>query len=396
MQEIEKQFDCTIVGGGMVGAALALGLAKRGFSIAVIERHEPSEYKDSQTPDIRLSAFNMHSIKLLKELEAWQHVLQMRYRSYNCLKCWDGETPALSSSQQATSFHADEVNEQELGYFVENRLIQLALYAEIKSSYHDKVDFIFEQSITNIDSELATVQLANNTIIKSEVLFGADGANSLVRQAAGIGTTGWQYAQQANAILIETSQTLPSETWQAFYHSGPRALLPMFKNYACLVWYDNAMQSKWMKQANEEQLHTAIIKSFPDVIGNFTIKQRASFGLTRMHANHYGRGRAIIVGDAAHTINPLAGQGVNLGLQDVAAIFEALSRKGLADVAGVISAYEKSRKTQNLLMMSTMDLLYKGFSTPSLPLQILRGIGLKAANNAGPIKRKALKYAMGI
>ncbi|MFT6267757.1 MAG: 2-octaprenyl-3-methyl-6-methoxy-1,4-benzoquinol hydroxylase [Alphaproteobacteria bacterium] len=396
----KTNFDCCVIGGGMVGAALALGLAKQSYKVALIEKQSLAPFDSAQAPDIRLSALNMHSVKLMSTLGAWQHMQKMRYRPYDTLSVWDGESThvhgKISNNKGITQFTAAEINQPLLGYFVENRLVQLALYEEIQANYSNEVTCIHEQAVTDIDVNEGRVSLSSGQVIEAAIVLGADGANSQLRQAAGIPTSGWQYAQKANAVLIKTKNRVPDETWQAFYATGPRALLPMHDNYACLVWYHDAQQSEWIQQAPVDELKASIKEHFPDLIGDFDIVKVLGFSLTRMHAGRYGQGRSIIAGDAAHTINPLAGQGVNLGFKDVTAILDIIKLNGLQNPQAIIKSYEHKRRVPNLLMMSTMDVLYQSFSTSFIPMKIARGIGLKLAHNAGPVKQMALKYAMGL
>lgn len=387
--KIQEHVDVCIVGGGMVGAAVALGLAQQNLRVVLVEKSRPEPFSVEQVPDIRMSALNMHSIDLLKRLGAWQHVLNMRCAAYDTLSVWEDEnTP--------TKFTAQEVKQDVLGYFVENRVLQLALYQQIETIAPDRVSFVFDQGVQQIDSVNAQISLDDGQIIKSRIIIGADGTNSQVRQSCGIATTGWEYGQQANAILVKMHEPIPRETWQAFTAKGPRALLPMHDQHACLVWYDDAAQSEWIKHAEHADLTAAIKLNFPRRLGDFDILQAVGFGLTRMHATRYGHKRVIILGDAAHAINPLAGQGVNLGFKDVNALLACLAENSLDDVPYLTKMFEKARKADNLLMMSTMDALYLAFSTPLSPIKQLRMLGLHLANRAGPVKRRALRYAMGL
>lgn len=391
-----KDCDCCIIGGGMVGAALAIGLAKLNQKVVLIERNPLHEFEQNQPPDIRMSAFNLHSVKLLKKFDAWQRIEQMRLRSYSKLSVWDANPLFNKKNFNYTSFAADEVGQNILGYFIENRLVQLALHNALVTECPDQVEIMYGQSICHIDCLTGRVELNNDRIIKSKVIFGADGANSKVRMSAGIGSSGWQYSQYANGMLIEANSPFPEETWQAFYASGPRALLPMYDNYACLVWYDSKEKSEWIQQANNSELKQAVLESFPDRLPEFNVLNKASFPLTRMHAKKYGQHKAIVLGDAAHTINPLAGQGVNIGFKDVAALCDIVGKHGLSDLDIVVKEFEKARYAQNLFMMSTMDALYFGFSTELMPIKAIRDLGLTLAQRAGLAKQKALKYAMGI
>lgn len=391
----------------MIGAALALGLARQSYKVALVEKQALVPFSADQSPDIRLSALNMHAVSLLQTVGAWQHIQNMRYRAYSTLSVWDAEgvdlgviASALSgvgaTNKTRTQFTAQEVGQPVLGYFVENRLIQLALFDEIKANHYQLIDCIHEQEIDNIDVKQGFVTLGNAQCIQAKLIIGADGANSRVRRAAEIATSGWQYSQQANAILIKTATKVPDETWQAFHKTGPRALLPMYGNYACLVWYDNAVKSEQIKRSSKGELSKEIKQNFPDLTQEFEIIKVAGFSLSRMHANTYGKGKAILAGDAAHTINPLAGQGVNLGFQDVSALLGLIEKHGLDNSSELIARYEQKRKLPNLVMMSAMDVLYKSFSTSALPISIARKLGLVLANNAGLLKQKALKYAMGL
>ncbi len=391
-----KDYDCCIVGGGMVGAALAIGLAKLNKKVVIIERYSLHEFDVNQPPDLRMSAFNLHSVELLKDLGAWQYIQEMRMRSYTKLSVWDANPFFTNKDLNFTSFDAEEANQTVLGYFIENRLVQLALHKVLKIDFSEQVEIVYEQPIQHIDCLSGRVELNNNRTIKCSAIFGADGANSKVRSFAKIGTSGWQYSQHANGILIEADSPFPDETWQAFYTSGPRALLPMYDNFACLVWYDSKEKSDWIQQASNEELKQAVLEHFPSKLPEFNVVNKASFPLTRMHAKKYGQHKAIILGDAAHTINPLAGQGVNIGLKDVASLIEIVGTIDFNDLNEVVKKFEKSRYAQNLLMMSTMDALYFTFSTELTPIKAIRDLGLTVAQRAGVAKGKALKYAMGI
>lgn len=386
-----KNYDICIVGGGMIGAAMALGLARMSnpLKILLLERQEPHSFQADQSPDLRLSAFNLHAINLFKQLDAWQHIKKMRLRPYSTLSVW--ESPSTK-----TIFNANDIGQNVLGYFIENRLVQLGLLQSISSDHQQQIDVLYGEEIRHIDTHAATVSLDSGVCIQAKMILGADGAQSLVRKASNIVTSGWQYSQGANAILIKVNEAIPDTTWQQFHPSGPRALLPMYDNYACLVWYDKKVQSKRIHQADKHTLKKMIKAAFPSDLASFDIVSKASFPIARMHAHKYGNGKAIIIGDAAHTINPLAGQGVNLGFKDVSILLQHIQEQGIQSVPDLCAMFEKSRKGHNLAMMTAMDVIYSVFSNKSLPLRLIREAGLKAANQAGPIKSKVLRYAMGV
>ncbi len=397
MESKPSKYDVCVVGGGMVGAAAALGLAKLGYEIALIEKNEIESFSKDQAPDVRISAFNLHSLQLLEELGALEHILKMRFKPYQALHVWE-------NAQQKTKFNAQEVGVEYLGYFIENRLVQLALFEEIHANYSDKIYCFHGHSQMRIDATLGEVSLEgvkttdqrDDKFIQANLVIGADGAQSQVRKQVGIATSGWQYDQIANVILIELPQASEPITWQQFFPSGPRAFLPMYGNYASLVWYDSKDRSDELIGLDYQTLKQEIISHFPPINDDFSVRNVARFPLTRMHAKRYGQDKAIILGDAAHTINPLAGQGVNLGFKDVASLLKNIEAQGVDHSESLISKIEADRKAANLLMMSTMDAIYYTFSNHIPPLRQIRQLGLKIAQNAGPIKRKALKYAMGL
>ena len=396
--------DFCINGGGMVGAALALGLAQQQFKVAVIEPYLPAPFNAETGPDLRVSAISEASVTLLKALGAWEHIAAMRVKPYTGLSVWDD--PA-----HRTDFTAQSIDMPQLGFFVENRLLQLGCHHALKQ--FDNVELITGQTVQDIQlTNTAKVSLSNGRTIEASWLVGADGANSQVRKAAGIGTTGWQYAQQAMGITIKMENAVEPVTWQQFTSSGPKAFLPMFDNFASLVWYDSPDELKRIKSLKANQLESEILKTFPDELtrnGNrFSVIDKAIFPLTRSHANHYVKGCCALVGDAAHTINPLAGQGVNLGFKDVETFLSvctefkpfgsdnALSLTDKVFSQRLISNYEKPRKRDNLVMMTAMDGFYTLFSNDVAPIKWIRNQLLSVAQRIEPAKQEVLKYAIGL
>jgi 2-octaprenyl-3-methyl-6-methoxy-1,4-benzoquinol hydroxylase len=388
MSAEHQQFDICVIGAGMVGAASACALADLGLKVAVVEPFLPEKFDPRQTPDLRVSALNKHSIDLLTQLHAIDNIKQMRFRPYDRLLVWEDELAK-------TTFSAQDIGEQQLGMFVENRIIQLALLDSIEHQYAQHIK-VFSDKATSIDTRSGDVILESEHAILARLIVGADGANSQVRNSAAIGQTGWDYAQRANLILVQMRQHIPNTTWQQFTPTGPLALLPMHDNYACLVWYASAEVSAHIQGMDKCDLKDAIVHAFPSLLDEFEVCERAGFGLTRMHANQYWRNKAVLVGDAAHTINPLAGQGVNLGFKDVSALVASIKQHGIDDLSKSLSEYEKKRRVQNLAMMTVMDALYATFSNDVMPLKMIRNLALSTAQRAGPLKNMALKYAMGI
>lgn len=390
MEVIQKEI--IVVGGGMVGAACALGLGQQGRNVQLIEHAPLPEFVPDAPYDLRISAISAASVNLLTQLNAWQHIKNRRVCPYRALETW--EIDGFS-----TYFHSKELNLPELGFMVENNLIQLALWQAISITDNVQATISPIQKIEKCGKNWQ-IFLANGEAYQAPLVVAADGANSKLRNIAGIGVTGWQYRQSCMLITVTTELEQQDITWQQFYPSGPRAFLPLLGNNACLVWYDSPERIRELKQLSAEKLAEEIEQHFPSRLGKVKVQNANSFELTRRHAQDYFKQGIVLVGDAAHTINPLAGQGVNLGFKDVKALLEVLESavKNGEDFASdeVLAQYERKRKPDNLVMQSGMDIFYKAFKEDILPLKIARNLALFAANKATPLKKQALKYALGL
>lgn len=393
---MKTEFDMIIIGGGMVGAATALGLAEQGLNLALIEKNPLPTFTPNAAYDLRISAISQGSIQLLQQLGVWETISAMRTSPYTKLETWEIES-------FNTAFSAAEIGLEKLGDMVENNVIQIALWQALQQYPNCQQAVGFQQISANREENIWTVKVDDKTF-SAPILIAADGANSQTRQWAGIGLTSWQYRQYCLLATITCENLVPSATWQQFYPTGPRALLPLADNNACLVWYDSPQQIAQLKALSPEKLTLEIEKNFPArltaELGKIQVQASGSFPLTRQHAQHYVQNGVVLIGDSAHTINPLAGQGVNLGFKDVKALLEVIEqavKKGgnFADET-VLKRYEYKRKTDNLLMQTGMDVFYKAFKTELLPIKITRNLALLFAEKVTPIKIKALKYAIGI
>jgi 2-octaprenyl-3-methyl-6-methoxy-1,4-benzoquinol hydroxylase len=381
--------DYCIFGGGMVGGAMAIGLSKLGYKVAVIEAHKPKLFDKADLPDLRVSALNRLTQRLLQRYNVWDKVTAMRCQQYQRLSVWE-------NSARPLHFEASQIGESYLGYFVENRILQLALFDTIEKDHADNIHVVYARAVS-IDVTEASVKLDNDIHIQANMLIGADGGNSQLRQQANIGVTGWQYEQQANVLLVKMASKFESATWQQFTPQGPVAFLPLFDGHANLVWYADSATSEYIRNTNNDDIKKKVLARFPSALGDFEILDKTGFPLRRMHANKYWRKNVVLIGDAAHQINPLAGQGVNLGFKDVDALVESIKNNPITGInKQALIDYEKSRRTPNLLMMSAMDVFYQTFSNDIGVLKMIRNLGVQVANIAGPIKHKVLKYAMGI
>ena len=385
--------DIAIVGGGMVGALAAALLAPTGLSIRVIEAKAPEAFAAEQAPDLRVSALSATSVEMLQQAGAWPHILAMRAWPYQRLEAceWQGFH---------TQFNAEELGCEYLGYMIENRIIQSGLWQALAQWSNVQLDcpnglLALQQTGTG-----AQLTLTGGQQVAARLVLACDGAESLTRQLVGIGVTAWDYAQHCMLIGIEADSLESDTTWQQFTPSGPRAFLPMGPRQGCLVWYDQKARIAALSKLDNAALAEQVKAHFPPRMSKLLVLNKGSFPLRRRHANQYVKGVVVLLGDAAHTINPLAGQGVNLGFKDVARLNE-LIRQGLEarlDFAAPerLARYQRSRRPDNLLMQSAMDACYHTFSNDFLPLKVLRNLGLKAAEHSGPLKKRVMKYAMGL
>jgi len=409
-----KHFDCVVIGGGMVGAASALSLSNLGLRVALVEQHKPKEFVKEQELDLRVSAISLASQYLLEQLDAWSQVLQWRTCPYKRLGVWEQE-------YAYTEFNADDIEQPHLGHIVENRLLQLSLWQQI--NLQSNIEIFCPDRLVSLsqDEEKATVVLENKSLTASLVIA-ADGANSQVRQLVDIGITSWDYQQSAMLINVKTELAQQDITWQQYLPTGPVAFLPLTRNtlsdekkqeeseqsehggYASLVWYHQRDEIKRLSALSNQQLQHEVLAAFPKRLGQVEVINKGAFPLTRRHANTYQKKRVLLLGDAAHTINPMAGQGVNLGFKDVKAlqcvIATAIANGECWHNEQVLGRYEALRRKDNMLMQSTMDVLYHAFSHPSLLIKTLRNVSLLAVSNVPllntVVKNKALAYACGI
>lgn len=389
-----EDFDVVIVGGGMVGAAVAAGLGGGTLKVCLIESAQPDGFSSEQPHDLRVSALSIASKNILETVGAWQGVITRRYCPFRRMRVWE--------NSGNTEFCSDNINYPELGFIVENRITQLALLDRLAD--FSNITLMCPALISKIDYRIdrpSLLTMSDGRVLSAKVLVAADGAQSKVRQSVGLGVTSWDYNQHALVIYVETAYDQQDITWQRFLPSGPQAFLPLNGSFASLVWYHSPDEINRLKALPFEQLQQELIRQFPDCLGKIQrILGTASFPLKRQHAQRYVKPGVALVGDAAHTINPLAGQGVNIGLLDAAALAEVLTdahkkHLPLADLS-VLKRYETLRRHENLKMMTAMDLFYQAFSNEILPLKALRNLGLGLAERILPAKNKIMRNAMGL
>ena len=401
--ESERHFDITIVGGGMVGVTLAVALAKQKRRVLLIENHLPQP-ELLKKPPLRVSAINLFSEGYLSELDIFERISQQDKIQFNQLCTWEKGSSKLS-------FNAEEVNHSHLGYMVRNEALQMAGYEslmalseECREEYRPKIlaNVTIQKVIQSDDVvELHCLNHKSQTqhCYASQLLVGADGALSQTRKLVDIGTSGWNYQQHCLSITIKRKFATELTTWQEFQSTGPKAYLPLADDYAALIWYDSKEAILKLQSMESSELKSQILNVFPALTGDFDVIEKASFPLIRRQANQFYKNRVVLVGDAAHSINPLAGQGVNLGFKDVEQLQTCLENLDLTnsnELKSALQKYQFKQKSSSLLMSGAMDAFYQLFSNEKPLLKHFRKSLLSIASKAEMAKKVVLKRALGL
>ncbi|XP_016308203.1 ubiquinone biosynthesis monooxygenase COQ6, mitochondrial-like [Sinocyclocheilus anshuiensis] len=426
-------FDIIISGGGMVGTAMAcsLGLDPNlaGKKILLLEAgHKKEMDRVPETYSTRVSSISPGSATLLSGLGAWEHIANMRCKPYNKMQVWDACSDAL------ITFDKDNLQD-EMAYIVENDVIVAALTKQlqtlsdhVKVQYRTKVVKYTWPRPYHVSESIPWVQvtLANGKTLQTKLLIGADGPNSMVRREAGIPTVKWNYDQSAVVAVLHLSEpTVNNVAWQRFLQTGPIAMLPVSQLYNEILAYlillvpfpllftSLFLSLQWSNENHSEMVETAgslfrtalsvlmpdsgSARQIPPSVADIGPKSRVMFPLGMGHATEYIRHRVAIIGDAAHRVHPLAGQGANLGFGDVAYLTKVLSQaafngKDLGAMQHLLE-FETERQRHNLPMMAAIDLMKRLYSTNAAPMVLLRTFGLQATNALPPLKEQIMAYA---
>lgn len=408
------EFDVVIVGAGIAGSALACALSNTALRILLVEggsfpEAAPKNNCEINGFDPRVSALTLASKDLLEKLGVWESIQTLRAEAFNNMFVWDAEGTG------EIAFNAAEVNELFLGYIVENRVIVYALIESLRMSTNVKMlDKMRVAGINSIPGDvgfLHGLQLQTQTgeklEVKTRLVVGADGANSFVRQAFQFQTREWDYGHHGIVCTIKTEKPHCNTAWQRFMHTGPVALLPLSKgsnvdDYFCsIVWSIDEAKVESIMALDDEHFAQALTQATEARLGKvLAASQRFAFPLRQRHAIEYVKEGVALIADAAHTIHPLAGQGINLGLQDVKVLAEELLKaKQMQQELGylrVLTRYQRRRKGENLLMMSAMEGFKRLFAQQSLTVSWLRNRGMLGVGKLELLKHKIMKQVMGV
>ena len=388
------RYDIIVVGGGMVGASCALAAAREGFRVALLERAEPSMQWPEDSHDLRVSALTRASQYILQNLGVWSAMQRMRVTAYERMQVWDRQ------GLGEIHFAAADLGEPDLGHIVENRVIVAALWQEI--ARQDRIEVMFGREISELQelADGACLRFSDGTSIEAQLLVGADGARSRLRELAGIAMQGHDYDQHGVVATVQAERGNGATAWQRFMPSGPLALLPMQEDLFSIVWSTSPAHASELLEIPTQDFDQQLTNASQQCCGALhLLGERAAFPLRLQRAASYVRPRLALVGDAAHVIHPLAGQGVNLGLLDVGALIdvltEARTRGEHIGGYGVLRRYERARKGHNLAVQMAMDAFKHLFSNQNPALHLVRNLGLGLADRIPPLRRQFERVALG-
>lgn len=389
-----QSYDVTIVGGGMVGLTLAAGLADSPLSIAVIESKEPA--KLSVEPASRVSAINYASRAIFEQLNIWQDIDSDRISAYQTMQVWDKD------SFGKIEFSAEQVDHHDLGYIIENEQIQTALLRSVQKQ--SNVTFYTPDQLSNIaigEGE-AWLTLKSGKSLTSKLVVGADGANSWLRQQLDIPLTHWDYDHHALVATVKTDLAHENCARQIFTPEGPLAFLPLFEKDLCsIVWSVPPERAQQLMQLSELEFNRQLTRNFDNRLGFCEVQsERHSFPLKMRYARDFAKHRIALIGDAAHTIHPLAGQGVNLGLLDALSLAQTIIENKNSDkeigLYENLRHFERWRKTEAMQLIASMELLKRLFQGANPVQKTVRDVALVLADKFNPLKRQFIKQAMGL
>jgi len=398
----QELHDVLIVGAGTVGATAACLLSRAGFSVAVIEAREPSPFQPEAEVGLRVSAISPGSQAILAEAGAWRQVGQSRHCAYRRMRVEDRESSAFME------FAAGQFGMERLGTIVENELLQWSLWQCLNGLASVEVISPMQVAAFDLQGELAAVRLPDGREIRARLAVGADGAQSAVRRELGVGQQVWSYRQQGIVAVVKTEIANSGLAWQRFMPGGPLAFLPLADGRSSIVWSCPDSEARRLldldqesfcselglaagKAGNNEEQATGIFGSVLEC------GPRAAFPLSMQLTETYTAGRAVLIGDAAHLVHPLAGQGLNLGLSDAAALAETLvlARKAGDDIANerVLQQFARWRRSEAELMARGIHGIRSLFLPE--PLGPLRRLGLDLLSRSWLLQEAFIRRAAG-
>ena len=376
----------------MVGATLACLLAKSGKNVAVIEAYKASKFSADDDYDLRVSAISRASQNALIEAGAWDDIVAMRASPYEVMDVWD------EAGDGNVRFEATELGEPDLGHIVENNVTQRAVTDVLIGNAN--VDLLCPVKMKSfaVDEEKVEVTLDNGKTISAQLLIGADGANSQVRELAGIDVKRDDYGQSGLVTIVKTEKSHEFTAWQRFQSTGPLAFLPLSDGSSSIVWTLPSDRADYYLSLSKTDFKIALAEALDHKLGKIKkVGKRGAFPLRGSQATPYVKERIALIGDAAHTIHPLAGQGVNLGLKDAVEL-ASLVANATGDLGSMklLRRYERARRGDNVITMRAMEGFRLLFGHSATPVKTARNFGMKLFNQIPLVKNEVIRKAMGL
>jgi 2-octaprenyl-3-methyl-6-methoxy-1,4-benzoquinol hydroxylase/2-octaprenylphenol hydroxylase len=387
-------YDVAVVGAGMVGAALALTLAREGFDVAVVEPRAPAPWRVEDEVDLRVVALAPSSAQLFGRLDVWKSIVAARACAYRRMRVWDALAPGK------LDFDAADNGAAALGWIVENRLIQHVLWQALQNDGRIALHCPAKVVATETSADRRTLALDDGASVSARLVVAADGADSALRSMAGIATRDRDYAQRAIVAHVATERANESTAWQRFLPGGTLAFLPLADGRSSIVWSVPNAEAERLLTLDDARFCAELGAAFDFRLGTITATTpRAAFPLRMRVAERYLAPRLALIGDAAHVVHPLAGQGVNLGLRDVAELAAVLiaARSVKRDFAAesTLRQFERRRRSDNALSAHSFDAIQRVFASAAIPMAGLRGAALAVVDRIAPLKRLFADHAAG-
>jgi 2-octaprenylphenol hydroxylase len=388
-----------VAGAGVVGLAtaalLATGRCADRLRVHVLDARAPPPWR-AEDVDLRVYALSRASQQLLESVGAWRSIAARRACAYRRMHVWEGSDP----SEGALEFDSADIAEPDLGHIVEDGLIRTALADVLKAARNAEVTTGAAVESLETETHSAVVRLAGGRTLRGTLLVAADGSDSAVRRLLALPVAAHSYGQTALVTHVASTKPHRETAWQRFLPGGPLAFLPLVDGRSSVVWSLPSQRAAELIAAAPDEFVAALTSASAGVLGELTsCSARAGFPLQALHALRYCAPRAALVGDAAHTVHPLAGQGMNLGLLDAAALARVVEDALLAgEDAGdlkVLRRYERERKGGNLEMLLALDALHRLFALPGWAAP-LRGAALSAVDRSQVAKRFFMRRALGL
>jgi 2-polyprenylphenol 6-hydroxylase len=390
-----NHYDVVIIGAGIVGATAACALAQAGARVALVEARPGAPDTTGGVRDARVFAITRASQRIFEALGVWERIMAREAYPFREMEVWDAGGTGI------IRFDCADIGEPCLGHMIEPRIIHAALLERLQATAAITLFCPARFGDITIDDARVGVSLEAGETLNASLIVAADGVRSPVREHLGMAARVHDYHQSGLVARVATEFPHQATARQRFLPGGPLAFLPMEDGWSSIVWTLPSAEASDMLALDRDAFHEALGIAFDFRLGRIVDSgPREAWPLTRMHAEHYVRERVALIGDAAHAIHPLAGQGVNLGLLDAAVLAEVVSSArahgGDPGALPVLRRYERWRRGENLLMMSAMDGFNLLFGNQPGPVRWLRNFGLSVVNSAGPAKDLLMRHAAGL